>query len=320
MAMATSSLASLIKAHEAVELPQPSKTEVHQRSPSQALNLLTSQKLPDKLPPPSSTTVHQKVAGNGYKKGSPLYNLQEGKQDAAKLAPKAAEPQNATRQEKLYACVDHELAKSEDTPAQEIIDGVNDCIVKHDATPLEAWGIRERVYENLYARHFWTSLVSSILIFLIIPLIVAFVYQRNKKDPEPVRRGMGMSRDDFQYGICSCFEVPAMSLLTCCCFAVRWADTMRMASYLSFWVGVVMILFLELINAFTGGLALCVAWGIVVYYRQQLRKEFGLESGTLKSCCCDICGYFWIPCCMAVQEARQLEEAYAVGHPVRKVP
>merc|ERR1719240_2207237 len=90
-----------------------------------------------------------------------------------------------------------------------------------------------------------------------------------------------------------------------------------MASFMSFWVGVVLLTLLELIHAFTG---CCLAWGVVVYYRQRLRKEFGFEHGTFKSCCCDICGYCWIPCCMAVQEARQLDEAYAVGHPIRKVP
>lgn len=308
-----------------LKLPSAFKTIVHQRSHAPVVDFQIESKKAPVIGKTTKTVVHQKVPGNGYKPGSPLYNVQEGKQDASASTKKHAEPavpQNGTRQEKLYACVDGELAKLDavvdQVSPQEVMEGTNVCMQKYDATPVEAMGIRDRTMKAVFKHHFWTVLVVGTLTF-IFTLIAAYIYQRQKKDPEPTRRGMAMDRDEFTFGICSCFEVPALSLLTCCCFSIRWADTMRMASLLSFWVGVVVITLLELINSFTGGLAACVAWGIVVFYRQKLRKEFGLEQGTAKSVCLDCCGYCWIPCCMAVQEARQLEEAYAVGHPIRNV-
>lgn len=304
-----------------VELPAPSKTVVHQLSRVSAVDFHAKSEADPKVGKTTKTVVHQKVAGNGYKPGSPLYNLQESKKDN-QTAPikKAAEPQNGTRQEKLYACVDHVLDedKMKQTTHQEVMEGINTCIQKYDATPLEAWAIRERANQAYMKSHLWTVLVFAVAAPFILTLIAAFIYQRNKKDPAATRAGMGMTKDDFAYGVCQCFEVPTMSLLACFCFPVRWADTMRMASFMSFWVGVVLMIFLEVMQTFTAGISMLIAWGIVVHYRQQLRKAFDLEHGTLKSCCCDICGYCWIPCCMAVQEARQLEEAYAVGHPIRK--
>lgn len=305
-------------------LASSSKTIVHDRSHVAIVDLHAKKQEAPVVGKTTKTVVHQKVPGNGYKPGSPLYNVQEGKESAS---PSTAEPKdvtNGTRQEKLYACVDHELAKLDafvdQVSPQEVMAGTNACMQKYDATPTETIGIEQRTIKAIMKFHFWTVLVTMVIAF-ILTLTAAFIYQRNKKDPavDPSRRGMAMDREDFHFGICSCSDVPSMSLLTCCCFAIRWADTMRMASFLGFWVGVVLITFLELINGVTGGAAACFAWFIVVFYRQKLRKEFGLEHNTLKSCCCDICGYCWIPCCMAVQEARQLEEAYAVGHPIRKV-
>lgn len=326
--MAMSSLASRMRdSKNPLKLPKPSKTIVHERSGVPAVNLHMKNQAAPAVGKTTKTVVHQKVPGNGYKPGSPLYNVQEGKADAPASTKKAAEPQNGTREEKLYACVDDELAPigeaSDNRTQAEIWEGVEACMTKYDATPGERFAIQAQATDKIY-KHHWVAIYVFGALFFILVLIAAFIYQRQKKDPEPTRSGMAMDRDEFTFGICSCFEVPGISLLTCCCFAIRWADTMRMASMMSFWAGVLLITGLELIDVlthkYTGGAVMLVAWGIVVYYRQKLRKEFGLESGTLKSCCCDICGYCWIPCCMAVQEARQLEEAYAVGHPIRKVP
>lgn len=296
---------------------------LHHRNPP-AVNL-HAKSLETPVGPTVKTVTHQKVPGNGYKPGSPLYNVQENKKNGAapSVKRKKAEPQNGTRQEKLYACVDRALAQLDEAfdpvSPMPIIEDVNACMEKHDATPVEAWGIRERTIKTILQKHWLTALVVAAIFFILV-LITAFIYQRSKKDPAPTRYG-GMSiLDDFQFGMFSCHEAPGMSLLTCCCFAIRWADTMRMASLMSFWLGVILITFLEVCDGLTSGLSMCVAWGIVVFYRQKLRKEFGFEHGTMKSCGLDCCGYCWCACCMAVQEARQLEEAYAVGHPIRKVP
>jgi len=312
-------------AKDPLKLPLPSETIVHQRSRVPVMDLLMTTQEAPVIGKTTKTVVHQKVPGNGYKPGSPLYHLQEGKQDGQASTRKHAEPQNATRQEKLYACVDRELLKL-DAPEvtaemmQEVQNGTNACIDKYDATAFEAFAIREKTNEAVLKHQFWTVLVSGVL-FFIFTIVAAFVYQRNKKDPvpDPNRRfnsGMARNKDDFTFGVCSFVEVPGMSLLTCCCFAIRWADTMRMASYMSFWVGVILMTLLQMSNAGTAGGLGIVALGVVVYYRQKLRKDFGLEHSTMKSCCCDFCGYCWIPCCMALQEARELEEAYAVGRPI----
>jgi len=271
-----------------------------------------------KLPAPTNTVVHQKVAGNGYKPGSPYYNLQEEKK-GNKPATKKAEAVNVTAtggasSGGFEGCVDRVIAEK-GWNGEQAQQGYAACQEQHKPTPEEV----AKVNAKLIKYYAWTLIVTSVIWFIIV-MIAAFVYQRNKKDPAVTLGGMGMNREDFNHGIFSCFENPSMTLLTCCCFAIRWADTMRMANFLNFWVGVVMLVVLEMLNPFTQGLSMLVLLFIAVMYRQKLRKEFGLESGDFKTCLLDCCCYCWCACCMAVQEGRQLEDAYAVGHPIRKVP
>lgn len=264
---------------------------------------------------------HQKQPGNGYLPGSPKYELQEQiKKGTANV--KKTEPQPAKDQ--VYRCVDEVVAKEKQTLTPDptkISAGVDECIEKYGAhlSAMEAWAIRHNAMNDTVQMHFWSALIAEVLGFLLV-LIVAFMYQRNKKDPDVTRGGMGISfNGDFHYGMFSCLEEPGMSCFTFCCCAIRWADTMRMANFMQFWIGVIVMTLLMMINGFTGGIAALLAWGLAVFYRQKLRSEFGLENNGGKMCL-DCCCYCWCACCMAVQEARQLEEAYVVGHPIRKVP
>lgn len=294
-------------------LKKASKTIVHQRKHVPAVDLHAA------AAPTAGKTVatvtHQKVPGNGYKKGSPLYSYQEAKEDAdGDTKKKKTEPTNGTTPaDNFDACVD-KIGRSGEGNEETAVNDYFACVDKYHPTPLEA----HKELQELIARNLWAAVAFAVLWFIVV-LIVAFVYQRNKKDPDMTRGGMGMNRYDWHVGVFSCFETPSMCLLTCCCCPIRWADTMRMASYMSFWVGVVLMTFLELVSNLTGGIAAIIALCIAVFYRQKLRQEFGLEHSDVKTYCIDCCLYCWCSCCATIQEARQLEEAYAVGHPIRKV-
>jgi len=49
------------------------------------------------------------------------------------------------------------------------------------------------------------------------------------------------------------------------------------------------------------------------HYRHRVREMFGMEQ-TWGTAVGDCCAYWWCAPCAIVQEARQIEEAYAVDH------
>lgn len=92
---------------------------------------------------------------------------------------------------------------------------------------------------------------------------------------------------------------------------------MRMAGLMAFWTAIIVMGFLYAVSPYTGGLALLVMLCLVTYRRQQVRQLFGMNSGGMTTMGEDCCVYIFCSCCAIVQEARQLEEAYAVGYPLQ---
>merc|ERR1719393_1257647 len=130
----------------------------------------------------------------------------------------------------------------------------------------------------------------------------------------------GLQPKDWRFGLCGCTSASfIINCLACCCPSIRWADTMRMAGLYTFWIGVVIFAGLYLLNPYTAGLTFLMLLVVVTWQRQELRKRFGLQTGGV-TYCVDCLTYLCCMCCAIVQEAQQMEEAYAVQHPALERP
>jgi len=112
----------------------------------------------------------------------------------------------------------------------------------------------------------------------------------------------------FGYKLFGCFEDVQMSLLSCCCPALRWADTMDKArpTLLKYWIAIAVCLCLGFLGPLTLGLTSIALVGIMTYFRQRFRKQSNIQIGGL-TILEDCCTYCLCSCCAIVQEARQVE-------------
>ncbi|CAK0871970.1 unnamed protein product [Prorocentrum cordatum] len=124
------------------------------------------------------------------------------------------------------------------------------------------------------------------------------------------------SLSQWKDGLCDCFDEPEICFWACCCPAIRWADTVDLGGLVPFWVALAIYLGLSVGSAFLGEALLWAALAVACAgFRQEMRRKFGMsQSGRtyaedcLLYCCCS--------CCAIAQEARHIEEACRVGHPV----
>lgn len=96
-----------------------------------------------------------------------------------------------------------------------------------------------------------------------------------------------------------------------CCPWIRWADTLSQdkVQLIGFWPALLIPLICHLLDIVTAGLSGVIFLCVAVYFRQQLRKVFGVQHGTLKTVGLD-CLLWWCCCpCAAIQEARQVQYA-----------
>jgi len=163
------------------------------------------------------------------------------------------------------------------------------------------WNLRQRL--------------SSCLIWAFLISLVAFWYSSTKQFPPAEEPGMQkLKEDQFTFPLFSCFGDPQICCFTCCCWPIRWADTMRMAGLMSFWVALFLFLGLEIITVINSTVGTFLLVLVTVYYRQKLRALFSFDQsfGVILG---DCCAYFCCMCCAMIQEARQLEVAYQTKHP-----
>lgn len=243
---------------------------------------------------PMKTVEHQKTAGSGYKEGSPLYEAQQ--KEAIKGAASAVNPVESAVP---FGGDPEQVSPTISSEANRISEGKLPRYMTDTGSLMAA-------------------ALGGLGAFLLIACC-AFVYQKNKVDPQqPPRDGLDHSaalldRGDWRFGLFDCMHTPMICVLACCFPCIRWGDTMRMAGFMSFWAAVLIFDFLYCANSATSGLTMLIVVMIATYQRQAIRRLFGMKSGTAETakdcaiyCCCS-------PCAI-VQEARQLEEAYAVQH------
>lgn len=258
------------------------------------------------------TVEHQKAAGNGYLPGSPLYK-EEQKRKAAKTA--ALDPEVP---DVLEDAVNPQVITPQGPVAKDILEGKKPKWPQH---PDEVYGAFKNSWTAMTGANLVATLISAFLSVLVV-LCCAFVYMKNKVDPQqPPLDGLDheaylLDKKDWRFGLCDCFQTPPLCLLSFCCPTIRWSDTMRMAGIMSFYTAVTVMTVLGSLSPLTGGLTYLIMLCFAVHHRQNIRRTFGIPAGNASTYCQDCCIYTCCTCCAIVQEARQVEEAYAVNHPV----
>jgi len=166
----------------------------------------------------------------------------------------------------------------------------------------EEWTLRQR----LSSCFIWGTLIS----------LVALWYTNSKQFPPAEAPGaQKLKEDQFTFPLFSCFSEPQICCFTCCCWPIRWADTMRMAGLMSFWAALFLFLGIEVVAVINSTIGTLLLVCVTVYYRQKLRAMFNFNHSSFGVILGDICAYCCCMCCAVIQEARQLEVAYQTKHP-----
>lgn len=167
---------------------------------------------------------------------------------------------------------------------------------------------------------------GNVVAYILFTLICAFIYdkvRKNYKYPQP--KPDIEPDDDFTYGLFGCYSDPKLSLMACCCPALRWADSMDKAatpakSLISYWPGVLLVLGFTLVNMMLSFALLHVFCGfclhivfvlVMVFFRQKLRRRYQIKGGSFRTFAADMIGWLCCPCCSIVQEAREVEQSLA---------
>lgn len=167
-------------------------------------------------------------------------------------------------------------------------------------------------------------------------LILSFMYRYFKKDSVPedeteklraTRRETLEKADDWAFSLFWGASAEKRTrhwkagLMGCLCPVIRWADTMRMAGAMAFWVALV-IYFVGWVACQTtyawrpeaNFAAYLVFVALMVYGRRLVRKKAAFPEHEC-GMCEDVVAHGCCHCCAVAQEARMIEEIYAAGAP-----
>lgn len=176
----------------------------------------------------------------------------------------------------------------------------------------EGWGLMKALLLDA---------LLTLSIYVILLILYAVYYEKSKEYPvDAPNDGLSHTPEDldgkWKFGFCDCWSDPCMCLLSWCCPAVRWADTVRMGGYLGFWCALPIYFIFSLLSnsgAFIAGAIPLAMLG--TYYRQKLRARFSIAYCTCGTIAFDCFAYCFCPCLAINQEARTMDEAYLVMHP-----
>eukprot|EP00448_Togula_jolla_P009822 CAMPEP_0170601818 /NCGR_PEP_ID=MMETSP0224-20130122/18060_1 /TAXON_ID=285029 /ORGANISM="Togula jolla, Strain CCCM 725" /LENGTH=271 /DNA_ID=CAMNT_0010926615 /DNA_START=84 /DNA_END=899 /DNA_ORIENTATION=- len=155
------------------------------------------------------------------------------------------------------------------------------------------------------------AVLGTFAIWVCLVLVVAVLYQKHRASlPVDLKQAQAKTKEEgFKHGAFSCLEEPKVFAWSFFCGPVRWADNMQAVGLLAYWLAIAAYLAVAFGDLITGGV---IGWALVTafftYFRQALRKKFGLETSKeiiLKDfglwCCC-------APCAIT-QETRHIEAA-----------
>lgn len=242
-------------------------------------------------------TTHNKTKGDGYNPGSPLFKKQE-KQAEKKAAPapepaaNKSTPLGMPGESSRNAFGNPKIFSVSLKDAEEIL-----------------FGTKDHLFHGL--TFFCSYFIFTLLVALIwIKCTSPGRYEEGEhfRDNKPPLFAHGLFTVDHCFGhhgiVCFC---------AWCCPAIRMADTYAKKPFPlmggekgNFWVALVIIAGLAGFARLTYGFSSFVLFCMGIYYRQELRKQYGLHHGG-PSCVWDFLAWWCCTPCAIVQEARQVE-------------
>jgi len=150
--------------------------------------------------------------------------------------------------------------------------------------------------------------VSAVL-QLIIVLAFALFYSEARFSAYTRHRevkAQGVDETHFSFPLYGCLEDRHICLLSFCCPAVRWADTVDKVGLAKYWCAIIVYLALIYLLPFTAGFGLIAFALVMTAFRGKLRRKFNIESNNLVVIK-DLCAFSWCCCCAIAQEARMVE-------------
>lgn len=261
--------------------------------------------------PPSSINVvkHEKDPGEGYQKGSPLYE----KQQRWLASKKSRTTANATEKEKSEPTggfnqkQEHWLKTK--MPWLYMLVKINEGSTQ--PMTYKDWAMQP--YRSIRSFGFY---VFSCTAYVILLLLVASVYRYSKSGQSLllVHKEELIAEEDWAYGLCTCKDCGKDWPICCMAVffpAIRLADTMSnpKAKVFNFWPMLLILLGLGVAGQITGGATWLMLTIFVIWFRQRLRMVFNHSPHTPKTICIDT--FLWcccLQCCAAIQEAREVEK------------
>jgi len=157
------------------------------------------------------------------------------------------------------------------------------------------------------------AVMMSTLIYLVFGIVIAFLYKQARTRyatafeprPRPGPASLQYPQKDFSSSLFDCFGDPNICVVGCCCPFLRWADTTDQKGLLSYWKAFFIMFSLMLLHVYTAGLTSIVAIMVGVYYRQKLRRKYGIDAGTGGSIFMDVLSWMCCQPCAIIQEARE---------------
>lgn len=230
-----------------------------------------------KPPEGIKTVTHKKEANGGYKKGSPLFDKQEGiKKDG--VDKQAIKPAQATLIAPQYRY------------------GAGQGTFYHTLASVSVYAVFV-----LAAAYILRSRME-------VPLRARAKGETPKNHPGFIKCGFAYSFFDFgnlgpDWHIC---------LTAYCCPIVQWARTASssVTPFMSYWKAVALFLTMVVLAPFTYGLTGIVILAVVLKRRRDLRKDYKHGHPEKRSMLEDLVLVFCCPsfmCCQLVQEAREVE-------------
>lgn len=161
------------------------------------------------------------------------------------------------------------------------------------------------------------DVVVGAVFWVVLAVLFAIYHEKTKVWPTTGTLELkGEEQKEFKDGFWTCCEEPRMCMLSFCCPAVRWGDTMRMAGLLTpFALAFAVFLSLSVLSSVFGMLLAFLLAIVGAKYRQDLRAKFAISPGTAETWCLDFLAYCCCPCVAITQEARTVEAAWGANHP-----
>eukprot|EP00927_Polykrikos_kofoidii_P014776 TRINITY_DN16513_c0_g1_i1.p1 TRINITY_DN16513_c0_g1~~TRINITY_DN16513_c0_g1_i1.p1 ORF type:complete len:281 (-),score=37.43 TRINITY_DN16513_c0_g1_i1:473-1315(-) len=157
--------------------------------------------------------------------------------------------------------------------------------------------------------------LATILVWGIFAMLFAFVYVKVTPFPPLKKPGKhNLVRNDWHFSLFFCYEEPLLCVLAFIFPPIAWAQNMRLSGVTSFTAAFALMLCMCVLSNFYKTLLIVICL-MLTYNRQKLRSKFKIANGGCGTVVEDCCTATFCACCLLVQEARQLEQAYQAGHP-----